>query len=292
MRIDIRGRIGRVVRGQVRKRGYEIKKRGPIDIRTREHPVAATLRAASMTRVTMVSEVALKRCRAETGLTVDDRHPFVATLKRGPLTGFGGSVLSLYYEGFQPITALEVLGVDGDEAPGFVGLPATAYVVPWHGVTPSAALDRRRRWMQSEAEAWGRALTLDDGVSLFGPVSPEKGALEIERLKGIYGSIRQDGYQRSNEAGGDVEGWILTRAEGDWCFLIRAGQHRSAAAAAAGITRIPIRLRHAAVKREDVMYWPQVSRGLIKPEAALRVFDRYMRGENSEADTFSDRAIG
>lgn len=234
----------------------------------------------------LVVMVPIGRCRASTGIAFDERHPFVAALADGPPDSYVGSRLEAYYRRCQPATATDVLGVPDAQAPGFAGLPPSAFVVPWHEADPETMLEHRSRWMEEEAAQAGRALTIEDGHSLFGPVSHSKGALEMERLAHLYRSMEREGFRRYGTVGENVQGWLLTESGGDWRFLVRPGQHRVSVAAALGIPSVPVWLRYAPILREAVAYWPQVSAGRISREAALDVFDRIMEGEPAPALRF------
>jgi hypothetical protein len=158
--------------------------------------------------------------------------------------------------------------------------------MPWVELEPKEALRKRKAWTRNEAVRHEYPLTMDDGDKMYGPVSQAKGELEVLRLTRLYQSMALRGYQRHGGPDGDIRGWLLAEAGGDWCFFVWSGQHRVAVAAALGLTSIPVRIKHAPVKREEVMYWPQVAEGRITPAGALTVFDRTMRGDPPPACQF------
>jgi hypothetical protein len=152
------------------------------------------------------------------------------------------------------------------------------FIMPWRSGTLDHVVEQRDAWMKKDARQYGRALSLDDGCQMYGPVSRAKGELEIHCLSVLYRSIAVRGYRRDVSRDGDVRGEFLTEAGGNSCFLIRSGQHRIAVVAALGLPSIPMRIIDPPVKREEVEYWPQVIAGTITPEGALAVFDRVIEG--------------
>ncbi|WP_290651123.1 hypothetical protein [Aquisalimonas sp.] len=212
----------------------------------------------------------------------------MATLADGPPAAFSGSVLEAYYRQCQPASAAEVLGLPEDQAPGLSGLHAHAYTMPWWAGRPD--LQKRALWRKREAAQYGYQLSITDGNKNYGPVSLENGELEILRLTRLYQSMSLHGYQRHDGVDGDVKGMLLTDAGGNWCVSTRSGQHRVAVAAALGLESIPVRINHAPVKREELLYWPQVAEGRISPDGALVVFDRTMRGDPPPACDFRSDA--
>ena len=290
MPVGLPARVRTAVRRVLMSRGYRLQRVAPHDARgSEESPRDLVLRHAATLRRDLLVEVPVARCRSATGVALDERHPFVATLTGGPPISFEGSALEVYYRHCQPASVAEVLGVPERQAPGLASLLPTAFVMPWHDPEPEALQRLRAQWMAEEAARCGRDLTVRDGLSLFGPVSREKGEMEVERLTRLYRSMEESGFRRH---GGreDIEGWVLTEGTGAWCLLVRAGQHRVSVAAALGHASVPVRLRHAPVERETVMRWPQVRAGRITPAGALAVFDRVMRGDPPSALQFSRRA--
>jgi hypothetical protein len=210
----------------------------------------------------------------------------VATLADGPPASYSGSVLEAYYRQCQPASAAEALGLLDDQARGFAGVPVHARVLPWQGYKLEDVVEMRKASARTDAVQYDYQLAMDDGNKMYGPVSSAKGELEVLRLTRLYEMMSLHGYQRHDGSDGDVTGSVLTEAGGEWCCRIGSGQHRIAVAAALGLASIPVRIKHVPVKREEVMYWPQVAEGRITPEGALAVFDRTMRGDPPPACQF------
>jgi hypothetical protein len=122
----------------------------------------------------------------------------------------------------------------------------------------------------------------DHGISLFGPCTDEKVALEEARLKQIVASITARGYLPDRF--GDITGYFLMRQD-EFRFVVRGGKHRSAALAALGWTHLPVRLKpgwEPVVSLETLGEWPLVRSGAIPAPQARRVFERYFEWNGTE----------
>lgn len=277
----------RCVQKLLAARGFEIRKKGPLDLRhSPGSPRDLVLSRARRLDRPLLVDVPLARCRNGIGMRFDEYHYIVETLKDGPPATYRQSYLRAYFEHCQPENALAALGLNEEDAPGLAGLPATAYVVPWVVTSPQALRAKRAQWMKREAEACGKNLSLEDGFNHFGPVSEAKGELEIERLASLYRSLKSRGYERRNRGYSDIAGWLLTERGEHWCFQIKSGAHRAAVAAAVGVPALPVRTA-SIVLREAVEYWPQVVAGRYTVEGALKLFDRIMMGEAPPACHFT-----
>jgi hypothetical protein len=280
MRSDLRARIRRLVQRALTSQGYQLQRVTPFDLRdSEESPRDLMLKYASPLRRSLLIEVPISRCRSMIGRALDERHPFVATLKEGPPYSYSGSVLEAYYRQFQPTSVAEALGVSEEQAPGFAELPADAFVFPWQAEDPMARREGRRGWVENHAINYGYELSASDGIGSFGPASVGKGDLEVERLSRLYHSMTQSGFLRSDGPDGDVTGRFLMDEIGNWYVEVKSGQHRIAVAAALDIPAVPVRITLPPVKREEVGYWFQVRAGRITREGALAVFDRIMAGD-------------
>jgi hypothetical protein len=277
-------RLGRRVNRILGRYGFSVQRVTLRECRSSaSSPRDILVNARSLLKPNVLVEVPTAQCRNVFGFTFSEKHPFVATLRSGPPAEYCGSVLEAYHDAFQPRTAPEVLGLSPFEAPGFVGLPASACVMPWESGDPSQAAARLDHFMRQDARQYGLDLSLADGRAGHGPVSQVKGELEVTRLRAVWDSMSRHGYLRCDlsrdGSAGDVTGTLLTNAQGGWCVIVANGHHRTAVAAALGISPIPIRFGRVPVKREEVEYWPQVVAGRITRAGALALFDRIMRGD-------------
>src|SRR5690625_835188 len=219
--------IVQTLKKSLAKRGFEVRRTAPLDLRDTVESIPELLVAKSRQLPHgVLVEVPLERCRNGIGTSFDHRNPFVIALKEGPPQRYEGSLLEKHYDSFRPISAADVLGLTDDEAPGFAELPPAAYVMPWLSVEPMTLLRKRETWMTGEARAYGCSLTLADGFNHFGPVAPAKGELELERYLNLWRSIQLNGFQCKDSPDGDVRGWLLCESTGRWCVQIASGLHR------------------------------------------------------------------
>jgi hypothetical protein len=183
-------------------------------------------------------------------------HPFVAAIRDGP------GVLARFYGGFQPTSLAELYSLAGvDRQLGPRQLP---WLPPPRGYRGEMGLGP------------------DHGISLFGPCTDEKVALEEARLKQIVASITARGYLPDRF--GDITGYFLMRQD-EFRFVVRGGKHRSAALAALGWTHLPVRLKpgwEPVVSLETLGEWPLVRSGAIPAPQARRVFERYFEWNGTE----------
>lgn len=228
----------------------------------------------------LLADVPLRACREAVGIGFDGHHPVVEAARLLEHDrAEARDALADFYHAFQPATAADVLGVPAKEAPTFARHPPLGYILPWEPGTPEDRLAGRTAWFVGEAARENVRLTIQDGANAFGPVSSEKLDLEFLRIQKVYESIRDRGYVRDDSEDGDVYGWLLTQNDGTWCVVLDRGLHRAAAAMALGYDSLPVRFKHAPVRREGLHYWPQVRAGHITPDGARATFDRVMAGE-------------
>jgi len=210
------------------------------------------------------------------GFSASSWHPFTAMLQVYRTEGRAAAhdFLMRYYDAHQPKTLAQALL-------GFDHLPKTlvdsdpllyAYH-PWTNFLPSSVLSRTRKFIEKDNIEHGRPdLKLRHGVQYHGPVDPEKGALETERLCRIYEAMKAGGYDRTK---GDVHMVMLRRGR-DVRYLTKGGgYHRTYALCALGHDWVPAQFYGvpAPIDIAEVEYWPQVQRGVWTKEEAAAYFD-------------------
>lgn len=252
--------------------------------RETDDPVEAAYRAGMRP---FVIEMALADCRILPGLAfpcvAGGGNPFVETLlafAAGAAGDYENSPLPQFYRDWRPQSAAVVLGL-GDAVPGLSAAPPLGFVLPWSSLTPKQAEARWVGMIEADNREHGAGADAAAGWKGWGPVSDAVGRLEYRRLVGVYESIRQSGYRRSDEDNGDIKAAVLCRG-GVHVVLVTAGHHRAAAAAALGMQTVPVRIDNALVRREDVRHWPNVRSGLYGEAAALALFDRLFEGRQPE----------
>ena len=212
---------------------------------------------------------------------VSGTHPFIMAAKKGlEYQSFGGAraavtaSLADFYASYQPGSLHEVFWEPVDRAEKLSDYPAWSVMMPWQGG------DHIDSWMQKVSETVrkeGRRgkgrLTIADGWSWSGPVSPEKLSLEAKRLTRTLWAIKKRGYRRHDGFDGDIRAIVLVDSGEDWVWQSYAGQHRAAVLSALGVEQIPVRLS-GLVRVNDVLAWPQVTNGLYTADQALHIFNR------------------
>lgn len=259
----------------------------PLDLRGTD-PMEALAYAG---RRSVLVEVPLARCRGLFPMafpcTRDAAHPFVLTTEaclEAAEIGFAGSPLQAYFQSVQPRSAAELLGIADVESTLHRLAPAMAEV-PWRGLSGPAVQERRARAMRDDASGNGVPLNGTDGWHAIGPVSQEKGELEIRRLVRVLRSVRQHGYA-PDEVRGWIRGQLMVREDGGWrVYLAGDGQHRAAVLTALGYSWVTVRLRadSTAVLRGEAARWPGVRAGGLARGQALAVFDRIYAGQQPPA---------
>jgi hypothetical protein len=185
------------------------------------------------------------------------------------------SAMARYYEMAQPASALEVVGLPGEEAPGLVSVPAYKWVFPW--TERSIEENAKFRWicLQEEGLINSARVSAADGVTLFGPVSERKLAIETARLTNLVTSVQASGFRVDARKPLEVFG---LRADGEYRWFVVQGQHRFAVCAAFDLEHTTARVTRI-IRREDAAYWPHVVAKTFTEEGARKLFDRIHAGE-------------
>lgn len=287
----IRASVRTGLRRALLARGYSLERTAPLDARWNgESPRELVLKRGAVSNRSILMNVPIARCRSSIGSGIDSQHPFVAAIAGGVDDSVSKPTLQAYYQQCQPASAIEVLGVSEGQAPGLSGFSAHAFVMPWNHRDPGDMLDVRDGYVREDIGRYSTELGIEHGWHMFGPVSEERSIIECNRLRELVKSIKNNGFIRHDGVDGDIRGRLFTEEGGDWCIVVGRGQHRIAVVKALGMVSVPVRIGHIPVKREEVMYWPQVAEGRITPEGALAVFDRTMRGDPPLACQFKPPA--
>lgn len=210
--------------------------------------------------------IPIDKCRTQLWHTLEEsKNPFVKTLvdyDRLGVSDYNKSAVKTYYDTYQPKNAAEVLRLMDNKKMEEVA--TVAYLLPWQNHEEDEVLQVRRRDALNENRNAGKVLDLTYGYTDFGPVSLEKGEIEMLRLKGIYDSIQKNGYKESlHLEDGGIGGYFLVDNK-EWCFIIGSGKHRAYALSAMGYKTIPVvlDLNFGIVKRSsDIPFWKHVKNG-------------------------------
>jgi len=273
--------------------GYSVRRypQRPVDLRTvTDNPIAAKYLVNCSP---MLLDIPIERCRGfgilNFQLAPSMNHPFVLTtcalMKNIQLT-YSESPLRIYYELFQPSNASEVLSIPKKNCINLQKQAPLEVVEPWDQVDAQHIKNVRTAWIKQENKKMQTSIDATHGVQFWGPVSTEKGEVEIARLRSLLSSIKNNGYRRDGKSDGDIIGSIIVSGS-RWAIRISSGQHRVAVLAALGYDRIPVRIMlneaRGMVHREDFQQWPHVRDQLYTPEQALAVFDNMLEGNPPDA---------
>lgn len=220
----------------------------------------------------------LEFCIYRNGLNFrrDGWHHFTATLeeyREQKCRTYQGSILEAYYLAFQPANALEAL-IGLKEGPAFLGFLAShlLYLLPWVGATAEEVDRKVRAWYRAEGRQQGcpNIQIENHGLKTHGPVHPEFGEMEFNRLLRVYRSIENEGFIRM---GAPVS--VMAIKKGDELrYLHQGGVHRMAAMRSLGHETIPVEFKHPwVIDVADVDYWASVRDGRWDRQSALRYID-------------------
>lgn len=185
---------------------------------------------------------------------------------------YSGSILEKYYQTYKPLNFKDLYFVGSD----------------WEDVSESDRLilsenlneykydpwsDRREKVMMSLVHEYG--LERWHGTQHFGPVSRQKGELELQRLKDTYHSIMKHGHLPDQF--GYVSGYFL-KYNDDYRFFVLDGNHRVAVLGALQYSSIPVTFTDhfpRVIDYRDVENFPHVKSGLFSAELVRRIIRTY-----------------
>jgi len=225
--------------------------------------------------------------RSQPGFNLGITSPFLYAAKKAVEFGISKNgfidvievELSNYYKKVQPCNAANWLGLEKDANELLMEAPPWGAVFPWRARTLESYQKTYEKAALEENLAIGINTGIEEGWLFCGPVSKQKCRIEAKRIGYVLTQISKQGYVRSDEPDGDVKATALVN-NGEWRWLITAGNHRAVAAAALGYKSIPIRV-NLVINRDDVDVWPRVIDGLYSKKQALNIFDNIFSGNVS-----------
>lgn len=158
--------------------------------------------------------------------------------------------LSQYYSTVQPKDPLEWYGLSSKDAPGLKSLVPWAAPLPWVNQTIDGKKNSVKNWIKLDHQEVDSKINLEDGFTYFGPVSDKKIEVEALRYYNLIQSVCDNGYNRSNDFGGDICGEILINKKGEWRWLAGPGQHRGVVLSAFDYQTIPVRVMRLVFENE------------------------------------------
>jgi hypothetical protein len=133
--------------------------------------------------------------------------------------------------------------------------------------------DVRQRVHMDKVHEYG--LLRSHGTQHYGPVSNEKGKLELNRLKDTYSSILKHGH--NPEAFGFITGYFL-KYMSNYRFIILDGNHRTGVLSAMKYDKIPVIFQEKfprVIDYDDISNFPHVKNGLFSENLAQQIFKSY-----------------
>ncbi|MFZ4619443.1 MAG: phosphoribosylglycinamide formyltransferase [Bacteroidota bacterium] len=220
--------------------------------------------------------------RSQPGFGLGGDTPFVRAAQHGLEFGIWNdgvveaiqSVFDTYYEFVRPASAAEWLGLQLPDDHILMKSPPWASVFPWRARSVDSYRQAYEKAAIAENSVTGENLDISHGWLFCGPVTQEKSRVEAKRILYVLQQISKNGYQRWDSAEGDVKATALVNGSGEWRWLITAGNHRAAAAAAMRFESIPVRV-NLVIHRDHARYWPHVADGLYTEKEAVQVFDNF-----------------
>ena len=203
-------------------------------------------------------------------------HPFVIAA-RAALTVDDDPLLTVkfvlrnYYELVNPSCPNSILGLKSEHSE-LKDLPGWAVVMPWDKENALEWKEKIISSVLSENTRYGKRVGVEYGWAWTGPSSEIKVEIESTRLLSVLYSIQKNGYKRNNGPDGDIVVNVLAKSADDWVWQSIAAQHRAAVMAALTYDSVPVRIMKV-IRRDDVLSWPNVKRGLYSESEALKIFD-------------------
>lgn len=218
--------------------------------------------------------IPVEKCRTQIWNTLEvKKNPFVQTLvdyKKTGTSDYKSSPLKEYYHKYQPKNASEVLRIEHNTI--LENLPSYGYVFPWDTLSVERTIEKRNSVALYENKRNGYKEGLSLGYTDFGPISFQKGEIEINRLVNIYNAIDRNSYkEKVYYRDGGIKGYFLID-DNNWCFIIKSGKHRAYALSAQEATSIPVILdidRGVVKSKEDIPNWKHVRNGIFSEKDAM-----------------------
>ena len=185
---------------------------------------------------------------------------------------YKGSVLEKYYKIYQPKTFYDLYFtvkkpknlLEMDYKMLFEDLNVYKFDL-WSDVKQRVKMDQVHEY----------GLLRSHGTQHYGPVSHEKGELELKRLKDTYFSICKYGHKPDQF--GYITGYFL-KYKSDYRFIILDGNHRTAVLCAMKYDKIPVVFVEnfpRVVDYNDIPNFPHVKNGLFSENLAKQIFKSY-----------------
>jgi len=240
---------------------------GPLQPHSR--PLFGSMLVMAATGFALGFEVDIESCTSFVGFSFRSRgwNPHVATLEEflhNPALRYEESSLFLLHQTFRPAT-LQELFLEDERTPlePLSDLPAVRPLFRYVWAVSPDLIQQVGRFDQEPS-----------GHHYFGPMPPEKGQDQFERLIRTYRSIEKEGFQP--ETYGPIMGYFLAD-DSSYRFVVGSGNHRLAALKVLGHTTVPVcltRTHPAVIHRSRLDSWTVDQGGPFQTETAHALFDK------------------
>jgi hypothetical protein len=197
---------------------------------------------------------------------------------------YSGSKLEDFYNTCTPQNVAALYNLEGKLHDDLVQLSATSFVSPWENANMESKKEFRERHIKIVSKSRGKELSLDHGWGTIGPISKERGMLEVKTLVELTKSINDKGYIRGNGSAEDIQATTLVDGS-DYKYVVLNGSHRISVLSALDYKFAPVRVLPtcipAFIYRREVDYWPNVKNELYTRDQALKIFDSIFKGDGS-----------
>jgi hypothetical protein len=208
---------------------------------------------------------------------VKDLNPFIDVISDYKTLGakeYLGSALEKFSNKRSSTNAAETLGLSPELAPGFATIAPYLAIFPWEPGDPRDHEEQYHCTLERELSSYVNK----DRLKLI-TNKDVRGQAEIHRILKIGSSIENSGFSTDISDYHPIVGQLLIDESQRWVVLIRQGEHRVAALAAAEELTIPVVLSNCNIVRiYESDFWPQVINNRITKKGANNVFLRIMNG--------------
>ncbi|NBG89526.1 hypothetical protein [Isachenkonia alkalipeptolytica] len=208
----------------------------------------------------------------------EEWHPFTKAvqeiIKRENVI-YKDSILKKFYDSYQPASLYELFfskmanGLDSYEVDYLKSISKLSLTLPWF-------------YEKKEIVSGEKGLCSSHGWQGCGPVSDEKGLLELNRLKVVYNSISKKGYKSKHSD--EINGYFL-KNEDVYRFIVLGGNHRVPVLSAMGYEYIPVKFRSnypRVIDIKNVKEWPHVKSGEMSENIAREIFMTFFNSEKKK----------
>jgi len=220
----------------------------------------------------------------------DSLHPYICTLADYQNNGhstYKDSYLEWYWNTWQPSNLAEYFRIHAEPVHSqLLNTPPIHNISPW---SPSHSISymQKKGWLNRKDY---RALCESGSIPArsCGPKPDWFGAERFKNLISVYKSIKLNGYcEKPPETVpfGDqhLVGKCMVRS-GEVRVLIANGQHRASSLVTLGYEKLPVifftqnNRGPDIIRKEDVVSWPLVQKGIFTKEQGLSIFDHIFDG--------------